>query len=263
MAKDILITPKPSIGYPKIVYSGADVSAIKKEVLDNGDIVYTGASGQLLAFFDSLSGAVMSVNDISGIQLIKVTDTGDLKIKGSLSMSQIGTVPVTEMFFPASFYNLAVTGETHPNYGDQGHFESLLDTSLNLSYLRWYGEAVTPTYYAQAGYTRFSWKVPADFDSWQTTAMSLYVRTDLANFANNNEIFFSFYNGTNWIGQTVAASTTADVWIEYTPNTFWFSTLVPGEVLNITAVFLADDGTYSEYVDWRSISLNYNKKIIL
>ena len=72
MTKDIRVFPRPT-GNPEIQYSGSAHSSIKFEVLESGSISFSGASGSLFSISDSLIGSLFSVNDISGLPVIIMT----------------------------------------------------------------------------------------------------------------------------------------------------------------------------------------------
>ena len=56
--------------------SPAGTKTITAKMLDTGVLSFEGANGQLFSISDSATGTIFSVNDISGIPLIEVTDTG-------------------------------------------------------------------------------------------------------------------------------------------------------------------------------------------
>jgi hypothetical protein len=55
-----------------IVFSGSLTSSIRLEVLQDGGISFIGSSGTLFGISDSLSGSLMSVNDVSGMPIFEV-----------------------------------------------------------------------------------------------------------------------------------------------------------------------------------------------
>jgi hypothetical protein len=55
-----------------IVFSGSLTSSIRMEVLQDGGVSFIGSSGTLFGISDSLSGSLMSVNDISGMPIFEV-----------------------------------------------------------------------------------------------------------------------------------------------------------------------------------------------
>jgi len=70
---DIVITPnRGTSNNPKIDFTGTSAGTIKLEVLADGSIAWNGANGSLFSIADSLSGSLMSVNDISGLPAFEV-----------------------------------------------------------------------------------------------------------------------------------------------------------------------------------------------
>ena len=70
---DIVITPnRGTTSNPKIDFTGTSAGTIKLEVLSDGTIAWNGANGSLFSIADSLSGSLMSVNDISGLPAFEV-----------------------------------------------------------------------------------------------------------------------------------------------------------------------------------------------
>ncbi len=68
MPNDILITP----GSASIAFSGSAANTIRLQVESSGSIAFYGTSGSLFSIADSLSGSLMSVNDVSGIPILEV-----------------------------------------------------------------------------------------------------------------------------------------------------------------------------------------------
>ena len=69
MANNILITPASA----SIQFSGSAANTIRLVVEDSGSVAFYGDSGSLFGISDSLSGSLMSVNDISGFPILEVT----------------------------------------------------------------------------------------------------------------------------------------------------------------------------------------------
>jgi hypothetical protein len=65
---NILITP----GSASIQFSGSAANTIRLQVEQSGSIAFYGNSGSLFGITDSLSGSLMSVNDISGLPILEV-----------------------------------------------------------------------------------------------------------------------------------------------------------------------------------------------
>ena len=68
MPNNILITP----GSASIQFSGSASSTIRLQVENSGSIAFYGNSGSLFGITDSLSGSLMSVNDVSGLPILEV-----------------------------------------------------------------------------------------------------------------------------------------------------------------------------------------------
>ncbi len=68
MPNNILITP----GSASIAFSGSAANTIRLQVEQSGSIAFYGNSGSLFGITDSLSGSLMSVNDISGLPILEV-----------------------------------------------------------------------------------------------------------------------------------------------------------------------------------------------
>jgi hypothetical protein len=85
--KNIVITPNTgSDAEPEMVFSGADASNTAKNITakiyptNGGTLSFEGSSGQLFSIVNSMTGAIYSVNDVSGIPSIEVLDTGIVKL---------------------------------------------------------------------------------------------------------------------------------------------------------------------------------------
>lgn len=68
MPNNILITP----GSASIQFSGSAANTIRLQVEQSGSIAFYGNFGSLFGITDSLSGSLMSVNDISGLPILEV-----------------------------------------------------------------------------------------------------------------------------------------------------------------------------------------------
>jgi hypothetical protein len=68
MPNNILITP----GSASIAFSGSAANTIRLQVESSGSVAFYGNSGSLFGIVDSLSGSLMSVNDISGLPVLEV-----------------------------------------------------------------------------------------------------------------------------------------------------------------------------------------------
>jgi hypothetical protein len=85
--KNLVITPNNgAVSDPRIVFSGADANfgpqniTITAYPLNSGTLSFEASNGQLLSVNNSLSGAIFSANDVSGIPSIEVTSTGLVKL---------------------------------------------------------------------------------------------------------------------------------------------------------------------------------------
>jgi hypothetical protein len=68
MPNNILITPASA----SIQFSGSVANTIRLQVESSGSVAFYGNSGSLFGITDSLSGSLMSVNDISGLPILEV-----------------------------------------------------------------------------------------------------------------------------------------------------------------------------------------------
>jgi len=90
---DIVITPnRGTSNNPKIDFTGTSAGTIKLEVLADGTIAWNGANGSLFSIADSLSGSLMSVNDISGLPAFEVFSDNRVIVGQFGARLGIGTV---------------------------------------------------------------------------------------------------------------------------------------------------------------------------
>jgi hypothetical protein len=96
--KNIVITPNTgSASEPEMVFSGADASNTAKNITakiyptNGGTLSFEGSSGQLFSIVNSMTGAIYSVNDVSGIPSIEVLDTGIVKLAQYSGNVLVGT----------------------------------------------------------------------------------------------------------------------------------------------------------------------------
>jgi hypothetical protein len=68
MPNNILITP----GSASIQFSGSVANTIRLQVEPSGSVAFYGNNGSLFGITDTLSGSLMSVNDISGLPILEV-----------------------------------------------------------------------------------------------------------------------------------------------------------------------------------------------
>lgn len=86
--KNIVITPNigSTTADPQIVFSGANASlgpqniTLRTYATSNGTLSFEGSAGQLFSITNSMSGAIFSVNDVSGVPSIEVLDSGLIKL---------------------------------------------------------------------------------------------------------------------------------------------------------------------------------------
>lgn len=85
--KNIVITPNiGSANDPQIVFSGASASlgpqniTLRAYPTNSGTLSFEGSAGQLFSVTNSLTGTIFSVNDISGVPSIEVTDAGLIRL---------------------------------------------------------------------------------------------------------------------------------------------------------------------------------------
>jgi hypothetical protein len=58
-------------------------NTINSQMLNGGTLAWSGNAGQLFSITDSMSGNIFSVNDVSGIPMITVSDTGTINLAPS------------------------------------------------------------------------------------------------------------------------------------------------------------------------------------
>ena len=74
--KNIVITPNVGqTAQPTIVFTGQNASPITLRVTDDGSLSWEGSSGQLFSISNGLTGTLFSINSISGLPLLEITDT--------------------------------------------------------------------------------------------------------------------------------------------------------------------------------------------
>jgi len=128
---NILITP----GSASIQFSGSAANTIRLQVETSGSIAFYGNSGSLFGITDSLSGSLMSVNDISGLPILEVF-SDDRIVMGTFNKntlvvtgSRIGidkAVPTADLDISGSVF---ITGSLRMNSG--GITGSLFGTASN------------------------------------------------------------------------------------------------------------------------------------
>lgn len=98
--KDIVITPNrgSSTANPTMRFTGGNATvanSINVSVYADGTLSFEGTAGQLFSITNSLSGTIFSVNDVSGIPSIEVTDGGTIRLAQYNGNVGIGTATVT------------------------------------------------------------------------------------------------------------------------------------------------------------------------
>jgi len=80
--KDVLITPNTSqTSHPEVKFVGKDNSPMYLKVLDDNTLSFEGTEGQVFSISPTMSsGDIFSVNDISGIQSMKVNADGTVAL---------------------------------------------------------------------------------------------------------------------------------------------------------------------------------------
>lgn len=84
MPNNILITP----GNASIGFSGSAANTIRLQVEPSGSLAFYGNAGTLFGITDSLSGSLMSVNDISGLPILEVF-SDDRVVMGSFNRNTL------------------------------------------------------------------------------------------------------------------------------------------------------------------------------
>lgn len=73
--KNIVITPNVGqTAQPTIVFTGQNASPITLRVTDNGSLSWEGSAGQLFSISNGLTGTLFSINSISGLPILEITD---------------------------------------------------------------------------------------------------------------------------------------------------------------------------------------------
>jgi hypothetical protein len=127
MPNNILITP----GSASIAFSGSAANTIRLQVEQSGSIAFYGNSGSLFGITDSLSGSLMSVNDISGLPILEVF-SDDRIVMGTFNRntlvvtgSRIGidkANPTTDLDISGSVFitgSLNITGGVTSSWGNK------------------------------------------------------------------------------------------------------------------------------------------------
>ena len=95
---------------PKINFTGGSTT-ISALTLADGTVSFEGTAGQLFSISNSLTGTIFSINDISGLPSVEVTDLGIIKLNELYGQTVIGSgTPVTS----AQLSAIARTSATIP-----------------------------------------------------------------------------------------------------------------------------------------------------
>jgi hypothetical protein len=93
---------------PAISFVNTSNSNLQVSYLESNSLSFSGSSGQLFSVVDSMSGAIFSVNDISGIPSIEVYDTGAIRLAETFGNVLIGTAV-------DNGYKVNITGNVYAN----------------------------------------------------------------------------------------------------------------------------------------------------
>ena len=109
--KDIVITPNrgSSTADPQIRFSGASSTLGPQNITAyaypycSGTVSFEGSVGQLFSIANTMSGTIFSVNDISGIPSIEVTDTGVIRLAPFNGCVTINNAPIGGLYCNYAF----------------------------------------------------------------------------------------------------------------------------------------------------------------
>ena len=107
MANNILITPASA----SIQFSGSTANTIRLVVEDSGSVAFYGNSGSLFGISDSLSGSLMSVNDISGFPILEVTSDDTVTMGTWNADTLVVTGSLVGIRNAAPTHELSITGD--------------------------------------------------------------------------------------------------------------------------------------------------------
>jgi len=111
--KNILITPNigSATAAPTIAFTGNSNSTITMTMTDDGVLSWTGNVGQLFSITNNLTGTLFSVNNISGLPILEITDAPALVTYGPIT-GQAGATVLTDVSGACdgikSFFTLAI-----------------------------------------------------------------------------------------------------------------------------------------------------------
>ena len=190
MPNNILITP----GSATIEFSGSSANTIRLQVEASGGVAFYGNSGSLFGITDSLSGSLMSVNDVSGLPILEVF-SDDRIVMGTLNRntlvvtgSRIGirqNIPTTDVDVSGSVF---ITGSLNVTAGMTGSLLGTASFATSASWAPSAGGGGTKTF---ARFTPLDNQPPAtDFATLDTVNSIATLDFDAA--ANESAIFVSF-----------------------------------------------------------------------
>ena len=145
---DLIITPNRGYltGIPTINFIGASGSGILLQILQDGSLAFIGNQGGLFSIQDSLTGSLMSVNNIAGLPILEVFDTDKVVLgefgTNAFVVSGSGTAFGTDYIYPNKV--LFISGDTRY----EGHIFSGDVNIADIFYLK-----NNPSGYATTQYT--------------------------------------------------------------------------------------------------------------
>jgi len=110
--KNIRITPNKNKGagiFPTIVFTGssAGTSVVRLEVLDDNTLSFAGSEGQIFSLDSNLtSGTIWSVNDVSGVAMLRASAGATIGL-----VESVGVVGIGESLPNPGIYKLQVRGQ--------------------------------------------------------------------------------------------------------------------------------------------------------
>ena len=149
---------------PSLMFVGTDNNPITLSVLSDNTLSFEGSSGQLFSINNNLSsGTIFSVNDISGIPIIRANANGTLSMGEFTGSVGVGLTNPSYKLHIAGDTNLS-SGYVYRINGTSVLSSTTLGTGVTNSSLTslgtittgvWAGTAITP-YYGGTGYNSYS-----------------------------------------------------------------------------------------------------------
>lgn len=91
--KNIVIKPQTGVSgtstTPKITFTGQGDTDIDLFINSSGDLVFQGTTGNLFTVTDNVDGTLFQVNDVSGITLADIVDTGLIRLGLNVAGTQV------------------------------------------------------------------------------------------------------------------------------------------------------------------------------